>query len=538
MITSHQRLRTSFTRKLHLAFAALLLVTLGLAWYFYDSVKWYEHDVQKIATANQVLFSYQSIASLTNGMLHGLSESISSGVVDESRNGPAISQQLRQDLNKVRDTIVQELVQAGQLNTVLDLQPEFDIEHVVQDILLANDRITRALQSGDVDGASAEFDRLQTSGSATLFRQLMDGVLQQRREQVQKSHRQAVELAMYITGVLPLFVVVLTLVTLIMVAVFSRSLTRSINELQRGAEAFGKGDFSYRIPGLGEKNFARLGEAFNAMAADLAEHRERLHDVNVGLESVVEERTRALQKSNEKLATIDDNRRRLLADISHEFRTPLTVIQGEAEIALRSKSKAIADYRETLQRIIEQAGQTTHLIDDLLFIARAEGGEPRLHLQQIEVSEQLRTVCRNFAAQALLKNITVIEQFPDELPLLQADAGRMRQVFSILLDNALRYGNEQGEVKVDASHMAEELVVTISDNGPGISAAEADLVFQRFYRSNPQHDQPQGTGLGLPVAKAIVEAHHGRIMLESGVDGGAVASVILPLETSPEEIDT
>ena len=111
--------------------------------------------------------------------------------------------------------------------------------------------------------------------------------------------------------------------------------------------------------------------------------RNELNELTEHLEAIVEERTRALKSSNEILEVVDENRRKLLADISHEFRTPLTVIRGEAEIALRGKAKTKAEYQETLERIMEQADQTTRLVDDLLFIARADAGEPRLKIRPL-----------------------------------------------------------------------------------------------------------------------------------------------------------
>ncbi len=159
------------------------------------------------------------------------------------------------------------------------------------------------------------------------------------------------------------------------------------------------------------------------MAKKLADHRTGLRDSNVRLEAIVEERTRALKSSNEILALVDENRRKLLADISHEFRTPLTVIRGESEIALRGKVKTKAEYRETLGRIMEQADQTTRLVDDLLFIARADAGESRLKILQVDLIELLVALCTDFDPVAKQKDITINQVFASGPALVMGDAG-------------------------------------------------------------------------------------------------------------------
>jgi len=311
---------------------------------------------------------------------------------------------------------------------------------------------------------------------------------------------------------------------------FSRSLTRSVNVLHRGAQAFSNDDLNHRIPELHEKEFEQLGEAFNAMARQLADHRTGMRDSNIRLEAIVEERTRALKSSNEILELVDENRRKLLADISHEFRTPLTVIRGESEIALRGKLKTKAEYQETLARIMEQADQTTRLVDDLLFIARADAGEPRLKIRPVSVSSLLSTVCMDFSARAKQNEIRIEQSPEDENSVVMGDSGRLRQVFSILIDNALRYSKQGEAVEVKLHRDNKDIVVTVRDTGIGLTKAEARQAFQRFFRGGKAQGHARGTGLGLPVAKAIVEAHKGSITLQGKPGEGALATVILPAE--------
>jgi signal transduction histidine kinase len=242
----------------------------------------------------------------------------------------------------------------------------------------------------------------------------------------------------------------------------------------------------------------------------------------------VDERTRALKESNERLESVDESRRKLLADISHEFRTPLTVIRGEAEIAMRGKDRPAGEYRETLERIMEQADQTTRLIDDLLFIARADAGEPRLKVRTVALDEVIEAVRADFAAEAQRREIEIHTTLDDEPLTVAGDDGRLRQVFAIVVDNALRYSNPGGAIEIATRRRDDTIVVTVSDNGIGISEEEAAQVFQRFYRGGKAQAHARGTGLGLPVARAIVEAHEGTIEIEGQPDEGTVVTVTLP----------
>jgi signal transduction histidine kinase len=358
----------------------------------------------------------------------------------------------------------------------------------------------------------------------------MGEILATRAKEVSEANTETISLAHYITGVLPLFILALTGFTVLIIWLFSRSLTRSVNVLYHGAKTFTGGDLNHRIPDLQEKEFGRLGEAFNIMARELADNRASMHDSNVWLEAIVEERTRALKSSNDMLAVVDENRRKLLADISHEFRTPLTVIRGEAEIALRGKVKTPAEYQETLERIIDQSDQTTRLVDDLLFIARANAGEPRLKVRPLSVSSLLNSVCADFTAKAEQQEKSIRQDLVDEAAVVMGDEGRLRQVFSILIDNALQYSSAGGKVDVSLKRKEKDIVVIVRDSGMGLTKEEERQAFQRFFRGEKAQGHVRGTGLGLPVAKAIVEAHKGAITLEGKPGEGALATVVLPAE--------
>lgn len=526
------RMSTRFARKLHVAFATVLLITLALAWYFFDTVKWYEHDVRQIAVANEILQGYQMLANETLYLLNGLGQSVSTGDPVAPQEGAAAAEPLRQIMDDIRQHIIAEAALTGPVDSTAKLKRLAEIERVVEQIIEAQESISGALSEGRVPAATDQLGRLHDEGLVALFHQLTQSVLEEQRQAAQRSQGGAIDLARYITGLLPALALVLALLTFVIVWLFSRSLTRSVNALQDGAGAFSSGNLQYRIPELGEVEFKHLGEAFNTMARELAEHRARLNEANVKLESIIEERTRALKESNAKLAAIDDHRRQLLADISHEFRTPLTVIHGEAEIAMRGTGRSAEEYRDSLRRIMDQAMQTTRLVDDLLFIARAEVGEPRLDREETQVAQLLDAVCQDLSPAAARKHIALNRSLGTEDTTLMADSGRLRQVFTILVDNAIKYSNEGGDVAVDCQRADGAVTVTVSDQGIGLSEDELEHVFYRYYRSKKAARHDAGTGLGLPVAKAIVEAHGGEISLAARPQGGTTATVRLPVEES------
>ena len=523
-------MKTRFSRKLHLAFGAMLTITLALSWYFYDSVQWFEYDVERITIANTILNGHRTLSAQTARKLSLIDESIASGAVRDLPRWHENIRVLRSAIVGVRQALADE-------NTLHRVDLETDemevlneIESLVEIIIGSGEIIRTALEEQRPEDAYAESEALQSSGTAEVFKDLMTETLAIRSKQLSDANSETISLAHYITGVLPLFMLTLVALTAIIAWFFSRSLTRSVTVLHHGAQAFTNGDLNHRIPELQEKEFENLGAAFNTMARQLADHRTGLHDSNVRLESIVEERTRALKSSNEILELVDENRRKLLADISHEFRTPLTVIRGEAEIALRGKDKTKAEYQETLVRIMEQADHTTRLVDDLLFIARADAGEPRLKVRPLSVSSLLGAACTDFKPRAEQNEISIVQDLMVGNVVVMGDAGRLRQVFSILIDNALRYSNAGGKVEVSLDRDGNDIVVMIQDNGIGLTKEEARQAFQRFFRGGKAQGHARGTGLGLPVAKAIIEAHKGSITLTGKPGEGALATVVLPAE--------
>jgi signal transduction histidine kinase len=322
------------------------------------------------------------------------------------------------------------------------------------------------------------------------------------------------------------------LATLALAMVLLRGLRAPLAELLRGTSKLAEGDLSHRISVSGRDEFAELGQSFNRMADDLHAHQKALQDAHDNLETIVAERTEELRRANDSLRKVDEARRGFLADISHELRTPLTVIRGEGEIALRGSNKKVGAYKQSIERIVEQAKHLSVLVNDLLFIARQGAGAARLNLQSIDLSELLQKVCGDAKVIAHEKSVDIAFANGSAHDMVRGDPARLRQLFLVLLDNAVRYSRSDGEVKVEIGKSGGEVTVRVSDHGVGIPPEELERIFERFRRGgNAAAMNEEGLGLGLPVAKAIVEAHRGTIEMASRVGEGTTVTVALPAET-------
>ena len=311
--------------------------------------------------------------------------------------------------------------------------------------------------------------------------------------------------------------------------VFVLRLKKPVDALVAGTRTVAAGDLGHRIAIEGRDEFAQMAQSFNAMTTELERREAELTAAKEELESKVRERTKELTKTAETLAQTIQTRQRLFADISHELRTPLTVIRGEAEVALRGATKAPEEYIRSLQRIVEESSQLTRLVDDLLLMARSETGQARWTFTTVALPELLSLLCEDVRPLAEQQDVQVSVVHSVDA-VVSGDRDRLRQVFLIILNNAINYSSKGGTVDVAVERNGADVTVRVSDHGPGIPASEIDSVFERFFRGEAARNlYPAGSGLGLPLARSLVKAHSGDIVLESEVGEGTVVTVTLPL---------
>ena len=262
-----------------------------------------------------------------------------------------------------------------------------------------------------------------------------------------------------------------------------------LDDLLKAADRVGQGDYSIRVPEKGPRELRSLARAFNDMAS--------------------------------RLDRLDERRRNLLADVTHELRTPLTVVQGNLEGMLDGVYPAD---EANLRSLLDETNIISRLVGDLSTLALAESGALQIKKEPADLAMLVRETAASFQSQAGAAGISLVVEAPAGLPLLDIDPWRIRQVLSNLLANALRYTPAGGTVSIRYQQSGQALL-EVQDNGPGIPPDDLPYVFERFYKSTDSG----GMGLGLAIAKHLVEAHGGTITAESASGQGTKMQVVLPV---------
>jgi two-component system OmpR family sensor kinase/two-component system sensor histidine kinase BaeS len=276
----------------------------------------------------------------------------------------------------------------------------------------------------------------------------------------------------------------------------SRRITEPLADVMTAADSVASGDLSVRIPENTSSEFGQLARTFNRMV--------------------------------EELQRIDTQRRNLTADVAHELRTPLHVIQGNLEGILDGVYQPTAEH---IQMLLEETHILSRLVEDLRTLSLAESGHLPLHKEHVAVVDLLEDLATSFRSQAEAEGIT-LNLKTDELSTvyLDADVLRLNQVLANLLVNALRFTPRGGSISLSGESNPNGVRLTVSDTGQGISPDDLPFVFDRFWRGDPARTRSDGTGggLGLAIVKQLVELHGGHVSVQSTVGGGTTFIIDLP----------
>jgi two-component system sensor histidine kinase BaeS len=276
------------------------------------------------------------------------------------------------------------------------------------------------------------------------------------------------------------------LVAVVVSLLLSRRVVAPIRVLTDASRRIADGHYGERVPPAGSDELGQLAHSFNQMA--------------------------------EKLEQVEAMRRQLIGDVSHELRTPLTAIKGSMEGLLDGVLPAAP---ETYQSIYLEADRLARLVDDLQELSRVEAGAYSLDIQPVRISTLVQTVLKRFAALAQAKRIDLHSDLPADLPPVLADLDRITQVLTNLVGNALQYTPEGGQVTILSTRHGDEIHISVADTGIGIPTEHLPHLFSRFYRVDKSRSRQAGggSGIGLTIARHLVEAHGGRIWAESGGEG-------------------
>jgi two-component system sensor histidine kinase BaeS len=291
---------------------------------------------------------------------------------------------------------------------------------------------------------------------------------------------------------LPLSLAALVLiVAIVALAILAlRRISVPLDDLLEAAGRVAEGDYSTRVQEKGLPEVRSLARAFNNMAS-------RLHQA-------------------------DEQRRNLLADATHELLTPLTVIQGNLEGMLDGVYPAD---ETNLRGLLDETNFLSHVMEDLRTLALAESGALQLKKEPTDLLPFLRDVTSVFQSQASSAGVTITVNVAANLPWLEIDPSRMRQVLVNLLANDMRYSPAGGTIKLTCEIDGKNILLTVQDDGPGIPPDDLQHIFERFYKSTDSG----GMGLGLAIAKHLVEAHGGSITAENAPDRGTIFRILLPI---------
>ncbi len=282
-----------------------------------------------------------------------------------------------------------------------------------------------------------------------------------------------------------------------------RGIATPLADVMEAADTVAEGDFTVRVSEEGRRNqFVRLARSFNRM-------------------------TEELQRS-------DQMRRNLTADVAHELRTPLHIIQGNLEGVLDGVYDPTDDH---IEATLDETRMLARLVDDLHTLSQAEAGQLSLFMEEVDVSDLLADVQTSFSGLAAEKVIELqvgFEGQPAELKVI-GDADRLDQVLSNLVLNALRYTPAGGRVSLHAECHGENVHITVEDTGEGISAEDLPYIFERFWRGDASrtHVDGAGAGLGLAITKQLVEAHGGTVDAASVPGSGTRFRILLPTVSNP-----
>lgn len=278
----------------------------------------------------------------------------------------------------------------------------------------------------------------------------------------------------------------------------SRSVARPLQAIAKAADKVAQGDYDQQVPVAGPTEAQTVAHAFNEMTTQV--------------------------KLNQQV------QRDFLANVTHELRTPLTSIQGFSQAIM----DGVASQPEAAQRaaeiIHEEAGRLNRLVNDLLDLAKIQAGQMQMRRQAVEIDRLLQTVGESLSLKAVQKNIAFHVEI-SRLIRIAGDGDRLAQVFTNLLDNAIKHTDAGGQVWFRAEMQGDGIMITVQDSGEGIPPEDLSRIFERFYqvdKSRNRDAQQQGAGLGLAITYEIIKAHGGQITVESQVGVGTRFNIWLP----------
>lgn len=298
------------------------------------------------------------------------------------------------------------------------------------------------------------------------------------------------------TETLTLAIVAAVVVAVVLSLIFSRSVVAPVRAMMTATCRIAEGCYDERVQTSSSDELGQLAHSFNQMAGQLEQ--------------------------------VETMRRQLIGDVTHELRTPLTSIKGSMEGLMDGVLPAT---EETFEQVHQEADRLSRLVDDLQELSRVESGAYSLDLRPVNVSVLVGTVVKRLRQQFDDKRVQLIQRLPADTPRVMADEDRIVQVITNILGNAQQYTGDGGSVVINAGRTGNDVYLSVEDTGAGIPAEHIPHIFSRFYRVDKSRSRAGGgSGIGLTIAKHLVEAHGGRLWAESEGEGkGSKFTFTLPV---------
>ena len=313
-----------------------------------------------------------------------------------------------------------------------------------------------------------------------------------------------------------------------------RVILRPIRQLRAIANNVAEGNLDIRSKIMTCVEYEKLANAFNHMLDGLQAAQEKLRQANKQLDDKIAE----LSERNIELFKANKIKSEFLANISHEFRTPLNAILGFAEI-LREKPDTLKKEkgRRYAENIIAGGKNLLNMINDLLDLAKTEAGKMKLHIEKTSVPQLCKALVASFSALTKKKKIKVKLQLDNNIPPLSTDASKVQQILYNFLSNAVKFTPEKGRIEIRANMQGEQTVrIAVSDTGPGIAETDKEKIFEKFRQADGSITrQSTGSGLGLAISKELAAMLAGSIGIESETDKGSTFWLDIPVALSTEQ---
>lgn len=275
----------------------------------------------------------------------------------------------------------------------------------------------------------------------------------------------------------------------VLTAYLSSRITKPLREIGEAAEAIAQGDFRRRVEAASGDEIGKLAGSFNAMA--------------------------------EELSRLDDMRKGFVANVSHELRAPMTSIQGFVQ-AIMDGAVPPQDHNKYLGIVLDESKRLSKMVGELLALSQMDAGQYPLDIQPFELCELIRRVMIKYDVKLEQRKLQLVADFDTDPAFVMADSDKIEQVVGNLLDNAIRFTPENGEIRIRVYCEKDKVYTSVSDSGAGISQEDLPYIWDRFYTADKAHTSGSGTGLGLSIVRSIVEEHGERIIALSPQDQGAI----------------